>query len=116
MPRVKDYRWLDKDPIIDVIRTAFQRTGNLSEEQIDRVAFDAGVQPQTIKNWLYHDIRFPRSLTTRFVLEALGVSITYNDHNGDPIKERPFQLISETARNKLAAKDKKNGRSRPLED
>lgn len=116
MARVKDYRWVTKDPIIGIIQAAFRRTGNLSQEHIERVAYDAGVHPETIKGWLYHDVRFPRSLTTRFVLEALGVTISYSDHNGDAINEKPFELISETARAEIAAKDKKNRRHRPLED
>jgi hypothetical protein len=113
MARTSDYRFIDKDPIIDVIRTELQRTGNLSNEQLERVAYDSGVQVQTIKNWLYHDVRFPRSLTSRFVLEALGVTIKYERSDGTNIREKPHQLISEAAQAKILKKDRERGRTRP---
>lgn len=107
-----DYRFIDKDPIIDVIRTAMQRKGNNSPEQIQRVAYDAGIHPGTLNNWLNGDTRRPLSLTTRFVLEALGVTIKYIDEDDKPIREPQPILISATEQRKILARDKEREKAR----
>lgn len=68
----QDYRHIDKDPIIDIIRTEAQRGGDLKTEQLERIAHDSGVSVHTIRNWFFGDTRRPHNLTVRFVLEALG--------------------------------------------
>lgn len=73
MPR--DYRNIDKDPIIDLIRTEAQRHGNLGPEQLDQISYDSGVSTHTLKNWFFGDTKRPLSITTRFVLEALGCKV-----------------------------------------
>lgn len=107
-----DYRFIDKDPIIDVIRTAMQRRGNISPEQINRVAYDAGIHPGTLHNWLNGDTRRPLSITTRFVLEALGVTITYVDADDRPIREPKPELISATKQREILAKDREREKAR----
>lgn len=107
-----DYRFIDKDPIIDIIRTAMQRTGNASPEQINRVAYDAGIHPGTLHNWLNGDTRRPLSITTRFVLEALGVTIKYMDANEKPIREPQPELISAARQREILAKDREREKAR----
>lgn len=107
-----DYRFINKDPIIDVIRTAMQRKGNLGPEQIRRTAHGAGVHPGTIDNWLNGDTRRPMNLTTRFVLEALGVSIRYVDDSGIAIKQPKPELISLAAQREILAKDREREKAR----
>jgi hypothetical protein len=116
MARNKDYRFVTKDPVVGIIQEELRRTGNLSNEQLERVAWDSGVRVETIKAWLYHDVRFPRSLTTRFVLETLGVTIQYQRSDGTYVREAPREYISETAQAKIKARDKKHGRHNPKED
>ena len=67
-----DYRHIDKDPIIDLVRTEAQRFGNLSTEQLQKIADESGVSIYTLKNWFFGDTKRPHHLTIRFVLEALG--------------------------------------------
>lgn len=107
-----DYRFITKDPIIDVIRTAMQRKGNLGPEQINRVAYEAGVHPGTIHNWLNGDTRRPMSITTRFVLEALGVSIRYIDDSDKPIKMPEPELISAKEQREILARDREREKAR----
>lgn len=107
-----DYRFIDKDPIIDVIRTAMQRKGNLNPEQINRVAYDAGIHPGTLHNWLNGDTRRPLSLTTRFVLEALGVTIRYIDEDEKPIKMPTAELIPASKQREILAKDRERQKAR----
>lgn len=89
-----------------------QRKGNASPEQINRVAYDAGIHPGTLHNWLNGDTRRPLSITTRFVLEALGVSITYTDENDKRIKEPEPELISAVEQRKILAKDRERDKAR----
>lgn len=70
---MSDYRFIDKDPIIDVIRTAIQATG----AKIRQLSNNSGVAEITIRNWLEGDTRRPQRLTSEFVLRALGVETTY---------------------------------------
>jgi hypothetical protein len=106
-----DYRFIDKDPVLGVIRTAMQRQGNLSHEQIAKVAYDAGVHPHTIWSWLNGETRRPLSITTRFVLEALGVNITY-EQDGRAIREAKPELISTAAQREIMAKDREREKAR----
>jgi hypothetical protein len=107
-----DYRFINKDPIIDVIRTAIQRRGNASPEQINRIAFDAGIHPGTLHNWLDGDTRRPLSITTRFVLEALGVTVRYIDQDDKPIKMPEPELISAKEQREILARDREREKAR----
>lgn len=107
-----DYRFIDKDPIIDVIRTAMQRRGNISPEQINRIAYDAGIHPGTLNNWLNGETRRPLSITTRFVLEALGVTIMYMDENDKRIKEPEPEMIPASKQREILAKDRERDKAR----
>lgn len=69
MSSVKDYRFMDKDPVIDLIRTGFKLTGaNISE-----VAEKAFVSEKTINRWLHGDTKRPQNITADCVLWALGI-------------------------------------------
>lgn len=100
-----DYRFVDKDPVIDVIRTAFQRKGNLSQAQIDKVAYGSGVSASAIHGWLFGDVRRPWSLSTRFVLEELGVEIIYHFDDGTNIEKPKPKMISKAAQQAILKKD-----------
>lgn len=82
----KDYRHIDKDPIIDLVRTEAQRGGNLSNEQLERIANDSGVSFYTLKNWFFGDTRRPHHLTIRFVLEALGCKMQVVRNDGTIVR------------------------------
>src|SRR5262245_22589037 len=110
--RSNDYRFIDKDPIIDVIRTVLQRGGNLSQSQLDRVSYESGVAASTIHSWLFGYVRRPQSLSTRFVLEACGVSISYVDSDGKAVRQSKPDYIPKTEQNKILAKDRERERER----
>lgn len=76
MSQKLDYKHIDKDPIIDLVRSEAQRQNtNLSPEFLDRLAHESGVSVGTIKNWFFGDTRRPQFLTIRFVLEGLGARL-----------------------------------------
>lgn len=107
-----DYRFIDKDPVIGVIMGEMARFGNMSNSQIERVAFEAGVAPSTIWNWINGEVRRPQSLSTRFVLEALGVSIKYVRDDGTTIREKAPEMISKTEQEKILKKDREREKAR----
>jgi hypothetical protein len=100
-----DYRFIDKDPVIDVIRTAFQKKGNLSHEQILRVSYDSGVSASAIEAWLFGDTRRPQSLSTRFVLETLGVAVGYTFDDGTTMGTPKAKMISKAEQQAILKKE-----------
>lgn len=68
-----DYRFLEKDPAIDVVRSAYLE----SNAMLPQVAAEARVHPRTIYNWLYGKTKKPQGLTLMKVLAALGVTVNY---------------------------------------
>ena len=102
-----DYRFVDKDPVIDVIRTELQRVGNLNHEQLARVSYQSGVSESAIKGWLFGDVRRPWSLSTRFVLEALGVTIQYVRDDGTNIRQPEMQMIPKAEQERILREERK---------
>lgn len=107
-----DYRFVDKDPVIDVIRTEMQRYGSLNHEQLARVSYESGVSESTIRNWLFGDTRRPWSLSTRFVLEALGVKIQYVREDGTSIRQPAMQMISQAEQEKILKAERARAKAR----
>jgi hypothetical protein len=80
VPKKKDivltgYRFLQKDPIIDLYREAKRRSG-MKELEISAIC---GVTLQTLRNWDFGKTRKPQHLTVRFALAALGIEEQYID-------------------------------------
>lgn len=70
---MSEYRFVDKDPVVDMIRTAVYE----SRMKIGKIAEEAGVCQQTISNWLYGDVKRPQSYTIYRVCKALGIEVRY---------------------------------------
>lgn len=93
----RDYRFMrkEKDPIIDLMRTEAQRLGKLvnakkGEGVIGRLAAESGVSDSCIRAWFFGSTRCPQAITTRFVLEALGIKRTYHRADGTEIRTNKF--------------------------
>jgi hypothetical protein len=110
---VTDYRFIDKDPVIDVIRTEAQRRGNLSKEQLKRLAYDSGVSVTTLDNWFSGQTRKPLSLSTRMVLEALDVKIVYERGDGTSIRQPGLEFKPKKEQDEIRRRDKEAGRWTP---
>src|SRR5262245_16350579 len=65
---LRTYRWVDKDPLCDVIRSALEETG-LNKNQVSELS---GVASGTLKGWLDGATRRPQNSTSTAVLAALG--------------------------------------------
>ena len=63
----QSYNFVDKDPIIDEVRTAIQDSG-VSYKYIED---KSGVTDQTLRNWFDGRTRRPQACTVRAVLNCL---------------------------------------------
>jgi transcriptional regulator with XRE-family HTH domain len=68
----KSYSFIDKDPIIDVVRTALQET-KLSYIDVHDLS---GVSTSTLYNWFDGQTRRPTHAAVAAVLGALGYEVT----------------------------------------
>jgi hypothetical protein len=67
---LRPYHFVDKNPVIDVIRTAIQDEGLINRLQV--VADLASLSYATIDGWLNGDTRDPRHSSTMAVMISLG--------------------------------------------
>jgi hypothetical protein len=80
------YLFIDKDPIIDLIRTEAQRGGDLRQQHLDRISYNSGVSTTTLRNWFFGETRRPQRLSSRFVLDAIGIKVRYYRADGSRIR------------------------------
>jgi transcriptional regulator with XRE-family HTH domain len=68
----KSYSFVDKDPMIDQVRTIILDSHNTYKQ----IAESSGVAEGTIRNWLDGATRKPQAATFNAVLRALGYKLT----------------------------------------
>jgi transcriptional regulator with XRE-family HTH domain len=68
----KSYSFVDKDPMIDQVRTIVQE----SHMTYKAIAEASNVNTQTIRNWLDGGVRKPQAATFNAVLRALGYKLS----------------------------------------
>jgi DNA-binding phage protein len=74
----KTYNFVDKDPIIDKVRTMVQREGVKYSE----IAVRSGVTTSTMHNWFDGKTRRPQFATVMAVVHALGYKVVYVKRGG----------------------------------
>jgi transcriptional regulator with XRE-family HTH domain len=84
----KPYRFLDKDPIIDTLRTAIADS-KLSHREI---ALRANLTPQTIRNWLYGSTHRPMHYSVAAVMNALSYRETWRSTLEDRVIHAVFNV------------------------
>jgi transcriptional regulator with XRE-family HTH domain len=67
----KSYNFVDKDPIIDFIRTII----NDSKLTLKQIEIDSGVSNQTIRMWLYGGTKRPQAASINAVLRVLNYKL-----------------------------------------
>jgi len=67
----KSYSFIDKDPIIDEIRTVYQNSG-VNYKWIED---NSGVTSVTIRNWFSGKTKKPQAATINAVLRSLGYKL-----------------------------------------
>jgi hypothetical protein len=90
----KSYNFIDKDPIIDEIRTVYQNSG----VNYKWVEDNSGVTSQTIINWFSGKTRKPQAATVNAVLRSLGYKLGIVEFGKQvhvvPKMEQPKQKVS----------------------
>ena len=71
VPLYRTYSFLDKDPIIDIMRTLAQDANRSYSEISD----ESGVSQSTLYNWFLGRTRRPQFCTVAAVAGALGKSV-----------------------------------------
>jgi len=75
------YRFKDKDPIIDVLRTLLEIEASLRGlnfgQTMRRVAEESGVSYFTLWSWFYGPTRFPRFAGVAAVAAACGKEVSF---------------------------------------
>ena len=69
----KSYVFIDKDPVIDVMRTIVKD----SSKTYAQVEIASGVKAQTLRNWFGGDTKRPQFATVAAVARGLGKSIRF---------------------------------------
>lgn len=72
----RTYRFIDKDPVIDKLRTIIADEG-LSKRKTN-VATMAGITPSTLHNWFDGDTKRPQFASIAAVASALGYDVTFS--------------------------------------
>lgn len=67
----KSYSFLEKDPIIDEIRTVYQGSGFTYK----RIHEESGVTTSTLTNWFSGTTRRPQAATVNAVLRCMGYKL-----------------------------------------
>jgi transcriptional regulator with XRE-family HTH domain len=67
----KSYNFVDKDPIIDEIRTVYEQSG----VNYQWIADNSGVTPQTLSAWFSGKTKKPQAATINAVLRAMGYKL-----------------------------------------
>jgi hypothetical protein len=80
----KSYSFVDKDPIIDEIRTVYQDSG----ANYQWVHKHSGVATATLTNWFNGQTRRPQAATINAVLRALGFKLGVMAYE-EPVKIFP---------------------------
>jgi predicted transcriptional regulator len=85
----KSYRFIDKDPIIDVMRTMMAESGMT----IGEIAKASGVSRSCIANWFEGDTKRPQHASTKAAITVMGYHLVavkgdgYNLVNGSKPKK-----------------------------
>jgi transcriptional regulator with XRE-family HTH domain len=112
----RTYSYVDKNPVIDKVRTLIQDEGLMKELKI--VHEISGVSTSTLDNWFNGETRSPQHATIAAVITSLGYEETFQKKKDIDIeKEREVAAawLEKQERKGLIKKDraKSNGERKP---
>lgn len=96
----KSYNFIDKDPVIDRVRTVVED----SKYTYARVEDLSGVTTTTLRNWFFGKTRRPQFATVAAVIRACGQELSVA---GRPIRARPNGHLKLVAQGAKTAKRRK---------
>lgn len=94
MAKTGTYLFKNKDPVIDVLRTAIQLYASITNltfaKACNRIAMDAGLTPHTLHGWFHGATLRPFYYTVCAVVLALGRDVQIGSRKLDDV--RPMKL------------------------
>jgi hypothetical protein len=69
---IRDYRFMDKDPVKDELQTVLQDVGLFSRQKLRQVAILANRAPATLDNLFFGSTKRPQNATIAAILEGIG--------------------------------------------
>lgn len=69
---LRDYRFMDKDPVKDELQTVLQDVGLFSRQKLKQVAILANRAPATLDNLFFGSTKRPQNATIAAILEGIG--------------------------------------------
>jgi transcriptional regulator with XRE-family HTH domain len=110
----RTYRYIDKNPVIDRVRTLVQDEGLFKKLGI--VHEISGVATSTLNNWFHGETKNPQHGTIAAVITSLGYREEFiRDHDIDIEKERKVAadwLERQGKNNKIKKKKRTNGHAK----
>ena len=119
----RSYRWINKDPIIDAMRTMVRSDENLKNTQVHAIS---GVATATLDNWFEGETKKPQNSTICAVSTALGyvradrirkdgtLEVAFKkardlDYKEEMVKQASWMLKHAAPKKKRSPKAKPNG-------
>jgi hypothetical protein len=116
---IRTYRFLDKDPVCDELRTLVQDAGLYSKDKLGVVAILATLSKATLHNLFFGGTRNPQNRTVMAIATSLGYERRFQrtsnrwDYEEELAKAREFIKQQAKLRAKHAPKKKKRKAKRP---
>ena len=87
MSRANDYRHIDKDPVLDLLRTvAEEQDAQLSNAFLERLSRESGISVSTLYSWWKGKTKRPQHLTVKFVALALNCRLKLLRDDGREVR------------------------------
>jgi hypothetical protein len=86
MALLRTYRFIEKDPVIDELRTLVNEEG--LSRRLNIVAILANLHPSTVKNMFHGDTKKPQNATVMGIVTSLGYARKW-------VKERKLNIDEE---------------------
>jgi DNA-binding phage protein len=81
----KSYSFVDKDPVIDVMRTVVED----SKKSYAKISRESDVSATTLSNWFYGKTKRPQFCTVAAVARACGLQLTIGGRRVTPLRVIP---------------------------
>lgn len=105
----RTYRFIDKDPVIDEIRTLVQDQGLMKKLEI--VHQLSGVSTSTLDNWFNGETKSPQNRTICAVTSALGYKRAWQKERSIDL-EKELKIAKQWADRQERIKEEANKRTR----
>ena len=83
----RSYNFVDKDPVIDELRTVIQREGFMKKGGLSKLSTLSGVSYSCYENWFFGETKRPQNASIEATARAMG----YRRNGFEKFKEINFE-------------------------